>query len=98
MKPACELRRVERLLTSHEWVFAKTMPDNPHEYTLRKRWENDEDFVYAVLAIRRFGRVEWWPDMERGRAYVALDLGGYHYWTMGAPVAQTILINRKPLT
>ena len=88
---------IQALLEAHPWTFARTMPKNPHEYTLRKTWEHDQEFVQVVLYIRTHGKVEWWPDAYSGRAYVYLDLGGWHYWTMGDPVAQTILINRKKL-
>jgi hypothetical protein len=70
------------------------MPENPHEYTTRKKWASDEDFLWVVRFIRTYGYVEWFPDLERGWPYVALDLGGFHYWTMGG---RQILINRKKL-
>jgi hypothetical protein len=105
--PADELARVTWLLTTAPWVFAKTMPENPHWYTLRRRWENDGDFVFVVQFIRRHGLVERFPDPQRGWPYIYLDLDGFHYWTMGArcergpygdwPEDET-LINRKPLS
>jgi hypothetical protein len=36
MIPPADLQRVERLLLAKQWIFARTMPDNPHWYTLRK--------------------------------------------------------------
>ena len=65
--------------------------------SLRKNWERDEEFVRAAMFIRTKGAVEWWPDAYSGRPYVALNLGGHHYWTMGDPMSSTILINRKKL-
>jgi hypothetical protein len=70
------------------------MPDNPHWYTLRKHWERDEDFIWTVETIRRYGCEE----VYEGRPYTVLNLDDMKYWTMGAPVAETILINRKFLT
>jgi hypothetical protein len=47
--------RLAALLESAEWRFARTMPQNPHWYTLRKTWALDEDFVWAVEQIRLRG-------------------------------------------
>jgi hypothetical protein len=87
---AVALPEVERLLLSASWRFAKTMPEMPHWYTLRREWARDEEFAAAVLAIRQHGR----RGAYRGNRYTYLYLDGMRYWTMGAPVEQTILINR----
>jgi hypothetical protein len=92
-----DLQALTDLLEAQTSVFARTMPHNPHEYTLRKTWANDDDFVRAVLFIRTRGAFEWWPDPVRGRCYVYLDLNGWHYRTMGDPLGRTVLINRKRL-
>ena len=82
------------------WQFAKTMPQWPHEYTVRK-WRPDRelDFVEFVVLIRRDGIVKPWPRdaaVPRYRhTYFALD--GWEYWTMGAPVVETTVINRARL-
>lgn len=86
-----DLEKLTHLLLAQRWIFARTMPDNPHWYTLRKHWERDADFVWAVETIRRCG----YEEISRGRPYIVFDLDGMKYWTMGAPVAETILINRK---
>jgi hypothetical protein len=90
-----ELTRVLAYIAAVKWQFAKTMPQNPHEYTMRK-WlpELEETFVWFVELIRRVGQVEMWG----GRPYTYLDIDGNHYWTMGSPIDETILINRKTLT
>lgn len=89
-----ELAGVQVLLETHEWRYAKTMPQHPHWYTLIDRHDWDaEEFYRCVQAIRLYGaRVMWgrWP-------YVELVLGDYLYWTMGYPVRGTTLINRKPV-
>ena len=74
------------------WVYAKTMPRNPHEYTLRREWRNDPLFDEIVIHIREHGYVQYFA----GRPYTLLDVGECFYWTMGGPVHETILINRKP--
>ena len=78
-------------LLPQQWIFAKTMPHNPHWYTLRKHWPDDAAFVQVVQAIRDHGFTERY----QGRNYQMLALNGMKYWTMGAPLNQTILINRK---
>ena len=95
--------RLTQLLSAQEWIFARTMAYNPHWYTLRRNWQNDADFIWAVQMIRKHGQVEPF----RGRPYIVLYLGDYKYWTMGCPIhpdpffdsrRNTILINRKPFS
>jgi hypothetical protein len=92
--PPETLARIRHLIESHPWRFAKTMPENPHFYTLRKQWASDSDFVMVVEAIRKYGERE----MFRGWPYTVLVIDGWKYWTMGAPMPATILINRKALS
>lgn len=85
-------------LLAADYRFAKTMPDNPHWYTLRKNWTDDAAFVEAVAFIRRddVGYIEIFKKSK----YKMFNLNGYKYWTMGAPINNkkgepcTILINR----
>ncbi len=88
-------RDVSRGLDGAKWVFAKTMANIPHEYTVRNTWEDDGLFVDIVLYIREYGVREKFM----GRYYTYLYLGGYKYWTMGNPVSRTnrrktFIINR----
>ncbi len=77
-------------LLRHKWIFAKTMPQCPHWYTLRKHWTGDIDFEDVVQYIRIHGYKEkfgkYW--------YTRLDINDMKYWSMGAPLPITILINR----
>lgn len=84
---------VGKLLSESRWIFAKTMPQNPHFYTLRKEWK-DSHFVAVVELMRRYG----YQEKFAGRNYTQFNVNGYKYWTMGSPIDQTILINRKPVT
>ena len=77
---------------THRWIFAKTMPENPHEYTLRRE-SSDAVFDAAVRFIRDEGE----PEIYGGRPYTVFHCDDHKYWTMGAPVEETILINRKSL-
>ncbi len=82
---------VGRLLQAQRWIFAKTMPQNPHEYTLRRNWQHDAEFVQVVQYIRKHG----YSALFRGRPYTQLNVNDHFYWTMGSPIPETILINRK---
>ena len=84
------LVEVTELLLTAEFQFAKTMPKTPHHYTLRKTWEDEGVFEEVVQFIRDHGREE----MYFQAAYIYLYLEGHKYWTMGAPLDQTVLINR----
>lgn len=86
-----ELYDVQRALEAHPWRYAKTMPQTPHDYTLLDQWEDAEAFYRAVEAIRLYGERR----MFRRWPYVELDLGDYTYWTMGYPIRETTLVNRK---
>lgn len=82
------------------WQFAKTMPQWPHEYTVRQ-WREDLDdrFTAFVVLIRAEGVVKPWPadvvDPRYHHTYLAVD--GWDYWTMGEPVSATTVINRALL-
>ncbi len=71
------------------WTFAKTMPEWPHEYIVRERVD-ERLFADLVHHIRSHGR--------DGRFYekvlVYYEEAGMVYWTMGAPIAETTIVNR----
>lgn len=67
------------------------MPHNPHFYTLKSTWTNKRTFDEVVKAIRTYGVREKYKNSW----YTVLYTKDYKYWTMGAPISQTILINRK---
>jgi hypothetical protein len=71
------------------WRFARTMPNEPHEYTLRGETP-DEEFEAFVLLIQRQG----YSGEYKGRTYTYLNVDGWRYWTMGEPVDATTIINR----
>jgi len=93
MTPEEELEWVVQQLRLAAWRFAKTMPENPHHYTLLKTWGNPEDFYEVIQLIRKHGTKE----LYEGRMYTVLNIDGMKYWTMGYPVKMTTLINRKVL-
>ena len=80
---------LRRFTDSVQWHFAKTMPEWPHEYIVRGKVD-ESLFVQLVKYIREHG--------YQGRFYrmsiTYLDDRGLTYWTMGAPVEETTIINR----
>lgn len=70
--------------------FARTNPANPHEYTHRD-WGDEEMFLRVICHIREHGRQEAYA----GDDYTVFDLDEHFYWSMGDPVAVTVILNRK---
>jgi hypothetical protein len=86
-----EITDVQVLLESQQWKFAKTMPEIPHWYSLRKDWSRDDDFVLVAEHILSNGV----PEKFQLRTYIYLFSGAFKYWIMEESVTQeTILINR----
>ena len=77
-----------------EWIFAKSMPWCPHEYIVRGKCPlTDDEFVHFVSMQREYGVKEHW-----GKYYFPyLYIDDYKYWTMGAPIEETIIINRAQI-
>lgn len=84
---------IERFVAERRWQFAKTMPTNPHEYTIRQ-WEPDrqDEFERFVELVHTEGFTAKWGT----RYWPYLDVGEHTYFTFGAKLHQTIVINRKP--
>jgi len=78
-------------LLNKKWIFAKTMPKNPHWYTLRRDWRDDRAFNNVVETMRRVGYIEYYYR----KPYTMVNIDNMKYWTMGDPISETILINRK---
>jgi hypothetical protein len=75
------------------WRFANTMSHIPHEYTVRGQTPDDE-FDQFVRLIRRIG----YERRFGTTTYTYLNIDGHRYWTMGAPLEATTIINRALLT
>ena len=88
---------LEQYIAGSRWQYAKTMPEHPHEYTIKK-WAptRQAEFEAAVMFIREHGYKKKWTNSATGRTYTYTyyNVGKHCYWTMGAPLDQTILINR----
>lgn len=81
---------VARALLSKEYRYAKSMPKNPHWYSLREEWADEKQFEDVVEYIRQNGYREQFFRM----AFTMFNLNGYKYWTYGDPVKETIVLNR----
>jgi len=82
-----------RWLESQRWHYARSRPENPHSYCLRRETDDQEIFKQIVEFIREYGSpYPWW-----GHVYDQLPLGEWCYWTMGDIIENTILVNRKSL-
>ena len=61
----------------------------PHEYVVRKDVD-DELFAGVVEYVREHGS----PEPFYNKTNIYWHDRGYAYWTMGAPVIETIILNR----
>jgi hypothetical protein len=80
---------LREFINTSPWTFAKTMPEWPHEYIVRYRVDEDL-FVQLVRHIRAHG----YEGRFYGKSITYYDHGGMVYWTMGAPIEETTIINR----
>jgi predicted TIM-barrel fold metal-dependent hydrolase len=96
--PNTKLREIREAISRLDFVFAKTMPHWPHEYTLRYRARDEADYVLLWQAIQEFGGISNW----RGRPGPYLYPGdGWRYWDltpkMNAKIERSSHINRAHL-
>ncbi len=78
-----------RFVKGEKWTYAKTMPKWPHEYLVRERVD-EELFVRLVRHIRSNGN----EGRFYSRTYIYYEQDGLLYWTMGAPIEETTIVNR----
>lgn len=81
---------LKAFVTETSWTFAKTYAKTwPHEYIVRDRVD-EELFLSLVRHIREHG--------YEGKFYhkpiTYFDEDGRVYWTMGAPIKETTVVNR----
>jgi len=80
---------IRAFVDEQAWTFAKTMPEWPHEYIVRDRVD-EALFERLVVHIREHGR----EGMFYERVIVYYEEMGLVYWTMGAPLRETAIVNR----
>ena len=87
----------QQFIDRNTWIYAKTYASFcPHEYVVKNRLSEDEKTVFEqiVTFIRENGFVAIYGKKGPNRYY---SVGDYYYWTMGEPVAETIILNRAKL-
>lgn len=91
---AADLASARAFIVNRRWREASTYRNTaPHEYTVRDWRPEPQDqlaFDAFVTAIRRFGYADFYYRVRH--LYWAID--EWKYWTMGWPVAETVVINR----
>lgn len=72
------------------WTFAKTYAKTwPHEYIVKERVDGDL-FLHLVRHIREYGC----DGAFYQKPITYFDEDGKGYWTMGAPIEETTIVNR----
>ena len=100
-----ELERVRRIIDEHRWIFAKTYAAFcPHEYTLRKEWENDDDYRFLVNFVWRYGLEAYFGKKTVASRYWFDHENGYYYFIFpedtdekGNATDKVILVNRAKI-
>ena len=87
--------KLRSMIARCEWTFAKTMPFAPHEYIVKEKCPlTTDEFEYFVNMQREHGVKERWG--KYNNPYLYID--DYKYWTMGAPLEDTTVINRAKVS
>lgn len=81
--------QLKGFIQSVEWIYAKSMPEWPHEYIVREKVD-ESLFIELVIHIRVYG----YEEKFYNKSITYFDHDGMTYWTMGAPIDDTIIINR----
>ena len=82
-------RSVSEFINTVSWTYAETIPEWPHEYIVKKNL-NVKLFNELVKHIRKYG----YEGMFYQKSLTYFEHEGMVYWTMGAPVGVTAIINR----
>jgi hypothetical protein len=80
---------LRNFIRDENWTFAKTMPEWPHEYIIRERVDKNL-FEQLVCHIRANGHEAAFYQ----ETFIYFEEDGLFYWTMGAPISETTIINR----
>jgi hypothetical protein len=88
--------RILAVISRLAWRFARTMPNQPHEYVVRSL-ENEADFTALFHAIREAGVRQKYVPTDGRRPYWNRYLwpgDGHKYWAMTTSARQSRIINR----
>lgn len=87
-------KRIADYISANNWKWARTYINVPHEYIVRDKCTlTKQQFDEFVETQRNCGITERWGNYNHQYLYI----GGYKYWTMGAPIDETTVINRQKL-
>lgn len=84
-----DARRAFDLVHGLSWTFAKTQPQWPHWYVLKKDWPSATDFRWFLKLVRSHGYLDRWGHWSEHY----LVLGSFKYW--GWDEAGDAIINRS---
>jgi hypothetical protein len=76
---------------SFTWTYAKTMPQNPHEYIVRGKTADDETYYAMFRTIEDRGEWRSWNN-EQYQYFHPGD--GHYYWKMTNDIVESVIINR----
>ncbi len=83
-------KKLNGFINNSKWIFTKTYAKTwPHHYIVRERVDENL-FMQMVKHIRRFGYESRFYKMK----LIYFEEDGYVYWTMGAPIEETSIINK----
>ena len=86
------LKNVRQFIDNAPWREAITYAETwPHEYVVRDQVD-EEMFAAVVEYVREHGTMESFYNKRHSHWYDR----GYAYWSMGAPVSETTILNRCP--
>ena len=68
-------------IAANQWVYARTVPEAPHEYLLAERSTDPEGHRAMIAWIARVGE----PETYQGYRYRYAHLEGHVYWTSRPP-------------
>ena len=78
------------IISQLQFRVAKTMPEIPHEYTVRKP-ETEAAYVALFSAIMERGVCEHWAGRSKQYLYPG---DGWKYWAMTTELRESRVINR----
>lgn len=81
---------IKVFVAEQKWTFAKTYATTwPHEYIVRNHVDDDL-FIQLIQCIRTYG----YEGNFYSKRITYFEEEGMVYWTMGAPIDETIIVNR----
>lgn len=88
----------QQFIAWHKWTFAKTYAAFcPHEYVVKDRLTEEEKRIFEqiVVFIRENGFTAVYGRKGPNHYYTVDE---HYYWTMGAPIEETTILNRAKLS